>query len=50
MGGVSIGEQARRGVIVPVNKPELLAPWLGLAALASLATLTAAMVRKRRSA
>lgn len=38
------------GVIVPVNKLELLAPWLGLAALASLATLTVAMVRRRRSA
>ena len=38
------------GVIVPVNKLELLAPWMGLAALASLAALTVALVRRRRSA
>jgi hypothetical protein len=38
------------GVIVPVNKLELLAPWMGLAALASLATLAAAMARRRRNA
>ena len=52
------------GIIVPVNKMELLAlrpfgkaqgwlrsgraPWLGLAALASLAALTVALVRRRR--
>jgi len=35
------------GIIVPVNKFELLAPWLGLAALASLAALTVALVRRR---
>jgi predicted outer membrane repeat protein len=35
------------GVVVPVNKLGLLAPWLGLAALAALATLTIALVRRR---
>ena len=35
------------GIIVPVSKFELLAPWLGLAALASLAALTVALVRRR---
>ena len=38
------------GIAVPVNKSELLAPWAGLAALASLTTLTIALVRRRRSA
>ncbi len=37
------------GVIVPLNKFELLAPWLGLAALASLAALTVALVRRCRA-
>ena len=37
------------GIVVPVNRLELLAPWLGLAALASLAALTVALVRRRRS-
>jgi len=36
------------GIAVPVNKLGLLAPWLGLAALASLATLTVVLVRGRR--
>ena len=36
------------GIVVPVNKLGLLAPWLGLAALASFATLGVALVRKRR--
>jgi hypothetical protein len=36
------------GIIVPVNTVELLAPWLGLAALASLAALTVVVVRRRR--
>jgi len=35
------------GIAVPVNKLGLLAPWLGMAALASLATLTVALVRRR---
>jgi len=35
------------GIIVPVNKLELLASWLGLAALAALAALTVALVRRR---
>ena len=35
------------GVAVPVNKLGLLAPWLGVAALASLAALTVALVRRR---
>jgi CSLREA domain-containing protein/uncharacterized repeat protein (TIGR02543 family) len=38
------------GIVVPVNKLGLVAPWLGLAALASLAVLTVALVRRRRSA
>jgi hypothetical protein len=38
------------GIAVPVNKLGLVAPWLGLAALASLAVLTVALVRRRRSA
>ena len=36
------------GIAVPVNKLGLLAPWLGLAALASFATLGVALVRRRR--
>ena len=36
------------GVILSVNRLELLASWLGLAALASLATLTVALLRRRR--
>ena len=36
------------GIIVPVNRLGLLAPWLGLAVLASLAALTIAVVRRRR--
>jgi hypothetical protein len=35
------------GVAVPVNRLGLLAPWLGMAAMASLATLTVALVRRR---
>jgi hypothetical protein len=35
------------GIVVPVNKVELLAPWIGLVALASLAALTVALVRRR---
>ncbi|MGA9350854.1 MAG: SBBP repeat-containing protein [Anaerolineae bacterium] len=37
------------GYIVPVNKLELSAPWLGLATLASLAALGVTLVRRRRS-
>ncbi len=36
------------GIVVPVNKVGLVSPWLGLAALASLAALTVALVRRRR--
>ena len=36
------------GIIVPVNRLGLVAPWLGLAALISLAGLTVAVVRRRR--
>ncbi len=36
------------GLIVPVNKLELLAPWLGMVALALLAALAVALVRRRR--
>jgi hypothetical protein len=38
------------GIVVPVNKVGLLAPWLGLAALATFATLTIVLVRRRGSA
>ena len=34
------------GVIVPVNRLELLSPWLELAALAFLISLTVALVRR----
>jgi hypothetical protein len=36
------------GIVVPVSRFELLAPWLGLAALVSLAALTVALVRRRK--
>lgn len=35
------------GVIVPINRVELLAPWLGLAALAALTVLVTALTRMR---
>jgi len=38
------------GIVVPVNKLELLAPWLWLAVLVSLAALTVAVVRRRKNA
>jgi hypothetical protein len=34
------------GIVVPVNKLELVAPWMGLVGLASLAALTVALVRR----
>jgi hypothetical protein len=37
------------GIVAPVNKLELLAPWLWLAVLALLAALTVALVRRRRA-
>ena len=37
------------GVIIPVSKVELLTPWLGLVALAGLAALMVALVRRRES-
>jgi hypothetical protein len=37
------------GFIVPVNKLGLLMPWLGLAALASLAIVMVALLRRRRA-
>ena len=37
------------GIVVPVNRLGLLAPWMGLAALASLAALMVALARRRRS-
>jgi len=36
------------GIVVPVNRLGLVAPWLGLAALVSLAGLTVALVRRRK--
>ena len=35
------------GVAVPVNRLGLVAPWMGLAALASVAALTVMVVRRR---
>ena len=35
------------GIAVPVNRLELLGPWVGLVALASLAALAVALVRRR---
>jgi len=37
------------GIVVPVNKLELLAPWLGLVALVVLAALAAALAKRRRA-
>jgi uncharacterized repeat protein (TIGR01451 family) len=36
------------GIVVPVSRLELLAPWLGLAVLAGLAALGVVVVRRRR--
>ena len=36
------------GVIVPVNRLELLAPWMGLVILAGLAALGVTLARRRR--
>jgi len=49
IGGKFIRACELSSVIVPVNKVELLAPWVGLAALAGLAALTVALVRRRRA-
>jgi len=38
------------GIVVPVDKLGLMAPWMGLAALASLAALGVVVVKRRRSA
>jgi hypothetical protein len=35
------------GIIVPVNRLELLAPWMGLVAMAWLGTLTVVLVKRR---
>jgi hypothetical protein len=52
--GDGVGDACERvpvgGIVVPVNKLGLVAPWVGLAALASLAALTVALVRRRRRA
>jgi len=37
------------GVILPVNRLELVAPWLGLASLVALFTFTVALGRRRRA-
>ena len=37
------------GYVVPVNKLEILAPWLALVAMASFAALTVALVKRRRA-
>jgi len=36
------------GIVVPVNKLEMVAPWMGLAGLASLAALGVVLVRRRK--
>jgi hypothetical protein len=36
------------GIVVPVNKLELVAPWMGMVALVSVAALTIAVVRRRK--
>ena len=36
------------GIVVPVNKLELLAPWMGLVTLAGFAALGVVLVRRRR--
>ncbi len=36
------------GIVVPVNKLGLVAPWMGLAALAGLAALGVVLVRRRK--
>ena len=36
------------GIVAPVSKLGLMAPWMGLVALASLAALTVALVRRRK--
>lgn len=37
------------GIVVPVNRMELLAPWLGLVALASLAALGITLIMRRNT-
>ncbi len=37
------------GIVVPVNKLELVAPWSGLVALASFAAVTVVLVRRRKT-
>jgi hypothetical protein len=36
------------GIVVPVSRLGLIAPWLGLAALAGLVALGVVMVRRRK--
>jgi len=36
------------GIVVPVNRLGLLAPWVGLMALAGLAALGVVLVRRRK--
>jgi len=37
------------GIVVPVNRLELMMPWVGMAAVAFLTSLTIALVRRLRS-
>ena len=37
------------GYVVPMNKLEILAPWLALVSMASFAALTVALVKRRRA-
>jgi hypothetical protein len=45
---IAVGPKPIGGIIVPMSKVELLAPYMGLAALLSLVALTVALVRRRR--
>jgi LPXTG-motif cell wall-anchored protein len=37
-------------MVVPVNRLEVLGPWMALAGLASLVVLTVVLVRRRKTA
>ncbi len=47
-GPAAIGSAPVGGIVVPVNKLELVAPWIGLAGLIELSGLGVVLVRRRR--